>query len=169
MRADPPKNWNYLLEGGPLVVQASLLAECSRNPPVSVYQLALLWQAGFGLWNVFEDSSNTLPISWWVIYEHTCPHHTECSAVFDQKQHDPSAPPSPFTWSPCLPPPATSLFFCFSGWKKVLKGKCFVDVEEVKQKMAEALKSIKIDEFRNCFVQVHLEYRCFEGNWSLNR
>ena len=37
--------------------------------------------------------------------------------------------------------------------KKVLKGKCFTDVEEVKQKMAEALKGIQIDEFKNCFEQ----------------
>ena len=44
--------------------------------------------------------------------------------------------------------------------KKVLKGKHFTDVEEVKQKMAEALKGIKIDTFKNCF-----------GQWekSLNR
>ena len=28
--------------------------------------------------------------------------------------------------------------------KKVLKGKCFADVGEVKQKMAEALKGIKL-------------------------
>ena len=32
--------------------------------------------------------------------------------------------------------------------KKVLKGKHFADVEEVKQKTAEALKGIKIDEFK---------------------
>ena len=35
--------------------------------------------------------------------------------------------------------------------KKVLKGQHFADVGEVKQKMAEALKGIKIDEFKNCF------------------
>ena len=34
-------------------------------------------------------------------------------------------------------------FFCFPGWKKVLKGKHFANVEEVKQKPAEALKDIK--------------------------
>ena len=34
--------------------------------------------------------------------------------------------------------------------KKVPKGKHFAHVEEVKQKMAEALKGIKIDEFKNC-------------------
>ena len=32
--------------------------------------------------------------------------------------------------------------------KKVLKGKRFANVEEVKQKMAESLKVIKIDGFR---------------------
>ena len=35
--------------------------------------------------------------------------------------------------------------------KKVLKGKPFADVEEVKQKTAEALKGIKIDEFKTVF------------------
>ena len=33
--------------------------------------------------------------------------------------------------------------------KQFLKGKRFADVEEVKQKMAKALKGIKIDEFKN--------------------
>ena len=37
--------------------------------------------------------------------------------------------------------------------KTFLKGKHFADVEEVKQKMAEALKSIKIHKFKNCFEQ----------------
>ena len=37
--------------------------------------------------------------------------------------------------------------------KKVLTGKHFADVGEVKQKTAEALKDIKIDEFKNCFEQ----------------
>ena len=32
--------------------------------------------------------------------------------------------------------------------KKVLKGKCFADVEEVKQKTWEALKGIDIEEFK---------------------
>ena len=37
--------------------------------------------------------------------------------------------------------------------KNVLDGKCFANVEEVKQKTAEALKSIKIGEFKNCLEQ----------------
>ena len=35
----------------------------------------------------------------------------------------------------------------------ILKGKGFADVEEVKQKMAEALKGIKINKFKNYFEQ----------------
>ena len=37
--------------------------------------------------------------------------------------------------------------------KKVLKGKSFDKVEEVKQNTAEALKGIKIDTFKNYFEQ----------------
>ena len=40
-------------------------------------------------------------------------------------------------------------FFFFPQMKKVLKGKRFADVEEVKQKTAETLKCIKIDLFKN--------------------
>ena len=39
----------------------------------------------------------------------------------------------------------------FPWMKKVLKEKHFANVEQVKQKMAEALKGIKIDEFQHCF------------------
>ena len=37
--------------------------------------------------------------------------------------------------------------------KKVLKGKHFANVEEVKQKTAKALKGIKINECKNCSEQ----------------
>ena len=40
-------------------------------------------------------------------------------------------------------------FFLFPRMKKVLKGKHFADVEEVKHKTAEALKGIKINELKN--------------------
>ena len=60
--------------------------------------------------------------------------------------------------------------------KKVLKGKHFASLEEMKQKMAEALKVIKIDEFKNCFEQwkkyidsyIASNGEYFEGDWSLN-
>ena len=35
--------------------------------------------------------------------------------------------------------------------EEVFKGKHLADVEKLKQKMTEALKGIKIDEFKNCF------------------
>ena len=41
----------------------------------------------------------------------------------------------------------------FPQVKNVLKGKHFANVEEVKQKMAEALKGTKIEEFKNCLEQ----------------
>ena len=56
-----------------------------------------------------------------------------------------------------LPHPAYSLDLTLNNVllcpqkKKVLKGKCFADVEEVNQKMVEALKGIKIDKFKHCF------------------
>ena len=41
----------------------------------------------------------------------------------------------------------------------------FADVEEVKQKMAEALKGIKIDKFKNCFEeQKKCLDRCIASN-----
>ena len=43
-------------------------------------------------------------------------------------------------YSPCLFPRD---FFLFPYMKKVLKGKCFANVEEIKQKKAEAQKGIK--------------------------
>ena len=49
--------------------------------------------------------------------------------------------------------------------KKALKGKHFASVEEVKQKMAEALKGIKIQEFKNCFEQWEKRLnRCIASN-----
>ena len=58
---------------------------------------------------------------------------------------------TPMPHPPYSPDLALSNFFLFPPMKKVLKGKHFANVEEVKQKTAEALKSIKIDEFKNCF------------------
>ena len=50
-------------------------------------------------------------------------------------------------YSPDLIP---NWLFLFPWMKEVLKGEHFADVEEVKQEMAEALKGIKIEEFKNC-------------------
>ena len=57
----------------------------------------------------------------------------------------------PHSHPPYSPDLTPSDFFVvvFSPVKKVLKGKHFADVGEVKQKAAEALKGIKIDKFKN--------------------
>ena len=78
-----------------------------------------------------------LAISWWVIYNCTCPHHAEYSAVFDQKQHDPHAPYSPFTRSH----PKWHSFV--SPDEKSPQRETVANVEEVKRKTAEALKTSK--------------------------
>ena len=77
------------------------------------------------------------------------PHHTECWAVFDPKWHAPHALSPLFT----LPPPKGLFVVVVLLDEKVLKRKCFADVEEVKQKMAKALKGIQINEFKNQFEQ----------------
>ena len=78
-----------------------------------------------------------------------------CSAGFDQKCHEPSARSSLFTHSldfntsDFLISFFLFFFFLVSLDEKVLKRKHFAYVEDVKQKMAEALKSLKIDELKN--------------------
>jgi hypothetical protein len=56
-------------------------------------------------------------------------------------------------------------FFLFPRMKKVLKGKHFVDVEEVKKKMTEALKGITLHELQDCFEKwkTHLD-QCIASN-----
>ena len=53
------------------------------------------------------------------------------------------------------PAPKDFCFVCLfcSLDEKVLTGKRFAGVEEVRQKMADALKGIEIDEFKHCFEQ----------------
>ena len=96
-------------------------------------------------------------------YEHTCPYWAEWSAVFVQKQHNPCAPP---LYSPDL---ALSDFFV-SQMKKVLKGKSFAHVEEVKQKMAKEWKLMnsKTEHWKKILIGVLHQGKYFEGDWSLN-
>ena len=113
-------------------------------------------------WIFLRTLSTRLPIPWWVIYEHICPHLLWMFSSFWAKSARPTcAPPSLFT--PSLP---KLLFFCLFLWmKKVLKGKHFADVKEVKQKMAKALKGIKIDKSKNCFKQwKKYRDRCIASN-----
>ena len=67
-------------------------------------------------------------------------------------------------YSPYSPDLAPSNFFWFPQMKRVLKGKCFANEEEVKQKPEEALKGIKI-EFKNCYEQWKKSLdRCIASN-----
>ena len=52
------------------------------------------------------------------------------------------------SYSPDLAP---CIFFLFPQMKKVLKGKHFAGVEEVKKETTEALKGITLQEFQDCF------------------
>ena len=95
----------------------------------------------------FKALSTCLLISWWVIYQCTCP---ECSAVFDEKQRDPHAPPS-LPYSPGLAP--GDFFFCFLERKKSSKGNILPTWKRWNKKVTEALKDIRIDKFKNCCEQ----------------
>ena len=89
-------------------------------PSVSVDQLALLWEAAFSFSEFFlKTLSMNLSILWRVIYKCSCPFCAECSAVFDQKWHDPCTQPC---HSPDLIP---SNFFLFPQMKKSLQREMF--------------------------------------------
>ena len=81
----PPNPQNYLLEVRPLVVQASparwVFQEpiCISVPAGEVVRGCIQLKWIFFFWRL----SVCLPVSWWVIYECTCAHYTECSAIFD--------------------------------------------------------------------------------------
>ena len=160
MSGDPPPKTIIFWRAGPLQHRIPLLDECVRNSSVSVEQLALLWEAALGFSEYFlKTLSEHLPIPWWVIYECICPHCAECSAVFDQKWHDPCASPSLVTRS------HPQQLFPVPLDKKCSKRKMFANVEEMKWKTAEALKGIKIDEFKNCFEQWKICLnRCIASN-----
>ena len=105
-----------------------------------------------------------------MVYQHTCSQHAECSAVFDQKWHDPHVPPSLFTQS------HHEGHFLFPWMEKAFEWNLFANVEEMKQNTAEVLKGIKIDEFKNSFeqwkkcLQRHIASNGedLEGDWSLS-
>ena len=115
-------------------------------------------------WHYYERLHPASVNCFWRFFQHVCPvhhgwfmrapdhTHTECSAVLTKKwggRHVHHAPLSVFTQS-C---PRQLLLLLFPWMKKVLKGKCFAIEEEVKQKMAEALKGIEVNKFKNCFKQ----------------
>jgi len=54
---------------------------------------------------------------------------------------------------PYSPDLAPCDFFMFPRMKRDLKGKRFQNVEELREKMMEARKTITLQEFQNCFEQ----------------
>ena len=123
----------------------SPLGECSRNLSVSVYQLVMLWEAVFGFSEFF-----------WRLFQCVCPFHNgwfrsaPARSMLSVQQFLTKNIIIRLPHSPYSPDLALSNFF-FPWMKKILKGKHFANVEEVRQKMAEALKGIKICKFKNCF------------------
>ena len=75
------------------------------------------------------------------------PAHTSLSVQQFLTKHGMTSMSHP-PYSPHLTP---NNYFLFPQMKTVLRGKHFADVEEVKQKMAEALKGIKTDKFKKLF------------------
>ena len=75
------------------------------------------------------------------------PAHTTLSVQQFLTKHGMTSMSHP-PYSPHLTP---NNYFLFPQMKTVLRGKHFADVEEVKQKMAEALQDMKIGEFKNWF------------------
>ena len=66
-------------------------------------------------------------------------------------------------YSPLLPQATFVLLFLWM--KNVLKGKHFASGQELKPKMSEALKGIKIEEFRDCFASGEKRLdRCITSN-----
>ena len=91
-------------------------------------------------WIFFEDSTALSFHDGW--FTSTLAHTTLSVQQFLTKKT---------AWPPAPPTLFTLIDIFRRRMKKILKGKHFADVEEVNQKMAEALKGIKINEFKNCF------------------
>ena len=74
--------------------------------------------------------------------------------------------------TPYSPDLAPCDFFMFPRMKRDLKGKCFQNVEEVREKTMEALRAITLQELQNCFEQwkkrwdkcIDSQGEYFEGN-----
>ena len=154
----PPK-WMYLLEGRTIVAQASPTRWMFWEPICCSVPVGVVVRGCIQLQWICCEFSTHLPISyWWVM---GAPAHTMlCVQQFPTKND--MIPRSHHPYSPDL---ALSNFFMFSQMENVPKGKRFADREEVKQRMADALKGIKIDEIKNCFEQWRKHFsKCIASN-----
>ena len=167
-----PRNpWNYLLESGPLVVQASPPSWEFYEPMyISVLAGIIVRGCVRPQWTLFLKTQHICPFYGWFISAHT---YTELSVqqFLTKKWHDPHAPASLFARSHL-----EQLFFCFPWWRTPQRETFCRCGRGETRKTAEALKGTKIDKFKNCFEQwkkclnsctaSNEEY--FEGDWSLN-
>ena len=172
VRGGTPQNsrtWNYPQEGRLLVVQTSSTGWVFSVPAGNVVRgcIWLQWIFFFlKTLNVFAhfmmgDLSVHLPTPHWVF------------SSFWLKNGM-----TPVPYVPYSPDLALSDFFLFPRMKKVLKGgKRFANVEEVKQKTAEALTRHQNQWIQKLFWAggkcldtkcIASNGVCFEGNWSLN-
>ena len=135
----PKQKWNYLLEDRPVVwYRLPQLGECSRNPCVSVYQLALLWEAAFSFsdfffWRLFERICPSHDV-WFMI----TPAHTMLSVqqFLTKKRPDPGAPPSLFTQSH-----PNWLFLLWFSWMKSPHRETFCQCGRGETKNSRSTKS----------------------------
>ena len=162
------KPQNYILEGGPLIVQASSARWVFYKPSCISVPAGLVVRGCVWLQWIFLRTQCICPFHEW--FMNTSVHTALSVQQFLTKNGMTPVPHPPY--SPSL---TLSKYFLFLWMEKVLKGKLCADVEGLKQKTAEALQGIKINEFKNCFEQ-RIKYldRCtasngeyFEGEWSL--
>jgi hypothetical protein len=68
---------------------------------------------------------------------------------------------------PCFPDSSPADFWLFPKFKSVLKGKCFLDTEDIKTSEKKILTDIPVQDFKICFEQwlKHWEhYKELEGD-----
>ena len=120
--------------------------------------------------NFSEDSFNAFAHFMMGDYKCTCQHHAECSSVFDQKQHDPYAPPSLFTQF------YIKWLFLFPWMKKSPQREMFHWCRRGETKNGRSTKQHQNQWVQNCFEQWDKSLdRCAAsngeytvGDWSLN-
>ena len=96
-------------------------------------------------WIFLKTLSTRFPISWWVIYK--CPYlHPLSVQQFLTKNGVTPMPHPPYSSNL-----APSNFFLFPWMKKVLKGRRFAEVEEVKQKSSRSTKRHQNRRVQNLF------------------
>ena len=93
---------------------------------------------------------------------------SECYMVLSVQQFLSKSGMTPLSLPPYSPDLTQSEFFVclFPGWMKSSHGN-ILPMEEVKQKGAEALKGIKINELKTV-LSIASSGEYFEGDWSLN-